>query len=149
MADAMLRRLKCDNDTRETVTTLIQYHSHPEELGRKALRRLLIRLGEQQLRLLFDVWRADAAAHTPEACAQRLPVIDREEHIFSELLAEGSCTSVRDLAIGGRELLSLGIPSGPGIGRVLNALLEEVTDESLPNEREALLRRAEEIKGGI
>ena len=148
MADVMLRRLKADNVTRETVTALITDHSHPVALGRIALRRLLTRLGAEKLRMLFDVWRADADAHAPEFRPERLSMITREEGILDGLLAEGVCTSVKELAVRGRDLLSLGFGPGPEIGAILGTLLEEVTEESLPNERDALLRRAKEIKGG-
>ena len=36
-----------------------------------------------------------------------------------------------------------------GIGKILRSLLEEILDEKLPNERDSLLRRANEIKGGL
>lgn len=49
----------------------------------------------------------------------------------------------RDLAISGRDLLELGLPQGPELGRILRTLLEEVGDGRLPNTPEVLLRRAE------
>ena len=39
-----------------------------------------------------------------------------------------------------------GIPRGRQIGIILNTLLAEVIDEKIPNEKEALLKRAMEIK---
>ncbi|MBR6115317.1 MAG: HD domain-containing protein [Oscillospiraceae bacterium] len=144
-ADALLRRLRSDNALRETVTELIRCHSHHAGQTRKALRRLLSRLGEERMRLLFSVWRADAAAHTPQTFQKRLPLIEQEERVFEELLSEGSCRSVRDLAVGGRDLLALGAAPGPALGAVLQSLLDEVMDEQLPNERDALLRRAEQL----
>ena len=42
--------------------------------------------------------------------------------------------------------MAMGLAPGPALGRVLARLTEEVMDEKLPNEREALLRRAAEIK---
>jgi hypothetical protein len=38
----------------------------------------------------------------------------------------------------------MGMPQGPHIGAALNAMLEAVMDETLPNERDALLRFARE-----
>ena len=149
MADAMLRRMRCDNATRETVTALVENHEMLTGHSKKALRRLLVKLGEERLRLLFDVCRADAAAHTPEVFEKRMAVTDSDQKLLDEILADGSCLSLKDLAIGGRELVALGLAPGPEIGAVLHTLLEEVTDEILPNERESLLRRATEIKGGL
>ena len=61
------------------------------------------------------------------------------------MTAEQSCLSVKDLAVGGRDLMALGMPPGRALGRVLEILTEEVMDEKLPNERRALLRRAAEL----
>ena len=66
--------------------------------------------------------------------------------LMEEVLAEGRCLTAKDLAVGGGDLRGLGIHPGPGMGQLLQRLLEEVWDESLPNEREALFRRAREIK---
>ena len=75
--------------------------------------------------------------------------LDSAERQLEEILTGGGCISLRDLAVDGSDLLALGITPGPEVGRILNTLLEEATDELLPNERESLLRRAAEIKGGL
>ena len=145
MADAMLRRMKCDNATRETAVTLTQYHEYEPGANRKALRRLLRRLGAETTLLLFEVRRADALAHTPALAARLTERLDEEEALLREILAGENCFSVKDLAVSGRDIIALGLPPGPEIGAVLEALLGEVTDETLPNERGALLARAEEL----
>ena len=43
------------------------------------------------------------------------------------------------------ELMELGVPRGPEIGRLLEALRGEVIDGKLENSREALLKRAREL----
>ena len=50
---------------------------------------------------------------------------------------------MKDLAVNGNDLLALGY-QGKSIGETLNALLEGVLDETLPNERQALLDRAKQ-----
>ena len=50
---------------------------------------------------------------------------------------------MKDLAVNGNDLLALGY-QGKAIGETLNALLEGVLDETLPNERQALLDRAKQ-----
>ena len=70
---------------------------------------------------------------------------DRIEAILRELLAENACFSLKDLAVSGRDLMALGY-SGRDIGLQLNALLEQVVDEVLPNERTALIREASHLK---
>ena len=68
---------------------------------------------------------------------------DRFEASLRQILAEQPCLTTRDLAISGRDLLELGLPQGPELGRILRTLLEEVGDGRLPNTPEVLLRRAE------
>ena len=58
------------------------------------------------------------------------------------MIQEDACCRVGQLAIGGQELRALGIPAGPELGRTLAALLEQVLDEKLPNQRQALLEAA-------
>ena len=60
------------------------------------------------------------------------------EALLAEVLAENACLKVKDLAIDGHDLMDLGY-AGPELGRILNALLEQVLDEKLSNDRAALL----------
>ncbi len=145
MADAMLRGMKSDTATRETVTALVENHESKPGANRKALRRLLRRLGPDTVLLLYEVRRADAMAHAPELAARLAAELEAESALLREILAEENCFTVKDLAVSGRDMISLGLSPGPEIGAVLDALLGEVTDETLPNERSALLKRAEEM----
>ena len=146
LADVLLRRLRCDNDTRRRVTELIRNHQMLDGHSRRVIRRLLAQLGEEDMHRLLEVLRADARAHTPETCAKRLARADEDERLLEELLAENACLHVKDLKISGADLQNLGISPGPEMGRILNALLEEVMDETLPNRRDDLLRRAAEME---
>ena len=60
-----------------------------------------------------------------------------------ETLDEGACFSLRDLAVGGHDMLALGL-HGPQIGAVLQYLLELVIEGSIENEKNVLLRAARE-----
>ena len=146
IADAALRRLKSDNALRETVVALVRDHDFRSEGSKKAVRRLLARLGEENTRRLYRVILADAAGHTPATGARMTARAEELRALTEEILSEGRCLAVGDLAVGGADMLDLGMVPGPEVGRVLRQLLEEVWDERLPNERETLLRRAEEIK---
>jgi tRNA nucleotidyltransferase (CCA-adding enzyme) len=61
---------------------------------------------------------------------------------LDRIIASGAPLSVSDLAIGGSELMELGI-SGAKLGIALKDLIIKVIDGSLPNERQALM---DEIK---
>lgn len=138
LAENMLRRLRVDNATRETVVRLVKWHDRNIPRTDQGLRRALRDLGETDLRRLLAVKRADNLA---QAHQDLLGEIDRAESILDRLLAEGACVSLRQLAVDGRDLTALGL-RGPAVGQVLTALLDAVVDGETPNERTALLERA-------
>lgn len=143
LADGILRRLKAPNALRERVTNLIAHHSASRDCSRqendKSLRRLLRKLGEETMNQLLLLDRADETGKgTPPDTA----ALFRVEQMLKNILEEQPCLSVNRLAINGRELMALGIPQGRELGRMLNRLLDEVTDGELKNEKEALLLRA-------
>lgn len=143
LADGMLRRLKCATEFRETVVRLVAWHDRNIPRTDKGIRRALRALGEEDLRRLILVKRADNLAQAPEyRDTQR--EIDKAEAILEDLLAADACFSLGQLAVNGRDLMELGF-SGPEIGRTLNALLDKVVDGELPNERAALLEAARKL----
>lgn len=142
IADAALRRLRCDNATRETVLTLVENHEMRTGHAKKDLRRLLAKIGEENMRRLLLVRRADAAAHAPDAAARLTALAGEDERLLDEIVAERGCLHVRELAVNGNDLLALGVPPGAAVGTLLSQLLDRVLDETLPNEREALLAAA-------
>jgi hypothetical protein len=52
---------------------------------------------------------------------------------------------LRDLAIGGDDLIALGYRPGPAIGQTLQTLLDEVVHDPSLNTRPALLERARSL----
>ena len=63
-----------------------------------------------------------------------------------KVLVLGAALSTRDLRVNGHDLMqTLARPPGPWLKRVLDALLEAVTNEPSLNEREALLSLARDI----
>ena len=135
-------RLKFDNDSRDRILRLVNWHDRVVPCTRKGLRRALNRLGADGVTQLIAVKRADNLAQA-SAYRGRQAELDRAEEIVRELLAEDACFSLKQLAVDGRDMLTLGL-SGPTVGRTLQTLLELVLEEKLPNDREALLRWVKE-----
>ena len=65
--------------------------------------------------------------------------------LAEQLDADGVCCRVSQLAVNGRDLMAAGIPAGPGIRKVLEALLDGVIREEYPNERQALLTAVQQL----
>ena len=123
--------------------TLIGSHGWPVTPERRLLKRRLNQLGEEALRQLIEVKRADAlATGTKDAAAVETHRI-QPLSALDALLAENPCVTLRDMAVNGRDLMAMGA-KGRAVGETLQWLLEQVLDEILPNEREVLLAAAQE-----
>lgn len=142
LADDILRRLRYPNRVREGVLTLIRYHDTPLAPEPKQVRRWLNRLGEEAFFRLIEVHRADTLALAP-ACRDRVQTLDETAALARSILAETPCLTLRDLAVNGHDLMSMGF-HGPALGKTLSALLDRVLEGTLENTREDLLEAAEE-----
>ena len=140
IADAVLHRLKAPTALREAVTELCRLHMTLIPVEKKVVRRWLGKLGPDQFRKLIAFQRADTAGKgiLEEGELEELAAI---ENLIDEILAENACFSLKDLAVNGRDLQALGY-TGREIGQKLQFLLEQVMDESLPNDRAALMAAA-------
>ncbi len=147
LADDILRRLRLDARSREHVVELIRLHMvSGDEVGKKALRRWLGRYGERWVRDLLRLRRAD---HVASGHPGPNPWADRLERELEEVLAEQGALRVSDLAVDGHDVMRvLGVPPGPVVGRVLQALLERVLEEPQLNQREKLLALLESWRAG-
>ena len=65
--------------------------------------------------------------------------------LAERLDADGVCCRISQLAVNGRDLMAAGVPAGPGIRKVLEALLDGVIREEYPNERQALLAAVQQL----
>lgn len=139
LAGGMLRRLKFDNATRQRVVTLVERHDlwfPPEE---KNIRRWLGRLGEETFFQLLELKRCDSMGQSLELTAPRRVELNELEEKARTILAQGQCFRLKDLAVSGKDAIALGVVPGPAVGEAMNALLEQVLDGALPNDRETLL----------
>ncbi|MGN0977476.1 MAG: CCA tRNA nucleotidyltransferase [Faecousia sp.] len=141
MADNILCRMKAPTALREQAVTLIGGHMTRLEPNKKTLRRQLGRLGWDTLDKLLSLQEADMGSKGT-GNQEELEQFAQVRSLLEEIREENACLRVTDLKINGRDLLAMGY-EGKAVGDCLNALLEQVLDETLPNEREALLRAAE------
>ena len=139
MADHILRRLKAPTALREQVVFLVHYHMTPLTPDKHILRRRLGKYGEDAVRMLLALQKADFGSKGtghPGGDA----VFGQVEEMLSQILAERDCLTIRDLAVNGRDLMDLGMEAGPRLGACLEDLLVQVQEDRLPNEKEALLK---------
>ena len=139
LADQMLRELKFDNRTRERVVTLVEHHDVQIPCRDRFIRKWLGRLGPETFFQLLEVKRADGMGQAYELVKDRLAQLEKIKAKAEEIVAQGQCFSLKDLAVSGRDVIAAGIAPGPEVGRVLNELLGQVLNGLVPNNREALL----------
>lgn len=143
IADELLRRFKCDNSRRITVCEVVKYHDIPIDTSRKYIKKMISRIG-------YDIFRYVMLAHMADDSAKAdfvLPRVEIEQEILAiaeEIAAERPCLTVKDLAVGGKDLSTF-IPPSPRMGEILKQLLAEVVEETLPNEKPALIERAKQL----
>ena len=141
----VLKRLRCSNACIEETAVLVREtagegvceekaSAHPGDIH---IRQLLGRYGLCTVERLCALCAALQPQNAP-ACAlaaQRA----------RQLEADGVCCRVSQLAVNGRDLMAAGIPAGPALRRVLEALLDGVIRAEYPNEKPALLAVAQKI----
>ena len=109
----------------------------PAHAGEVAIRQLLGRYGLCTVERLCALCAALHPQNAPD-CALAAQRARRLE-------ADGVCCRVSQLAVNGRDLMAVGIPAGPALRRVLEALLDGVIRAEYPNEKPALLAAAQKI----
>lgn len=145
LAREIMRRLRFDKRSQQRIETLIEWHDRDIPRTEKGIRRALHAVGEEGLRQLIAVKRADNLAQHPDWRAVMQKEIDRAEEIMERLLKEENCFRISQLAVSGRDLMALGL-RGQEIGAALDAALQQVLEGTLPNEKETLLRWIEDDK---
>ena len=80
-----------------------------------------------------------------EGTAHTWGVFDGDTLAAYLLMVRPEGCRVSQLAVNGRDLMAAGIPAGPALRRVLEALLDGVIRAEYPNEKPVLLTAAQKI----
>lgn len=146
LAEQILDRFHGDKKTRDTICLLVRDHDREAPATIKNARRWIARYGRDNVRLLLEVKRCDCLAHvdTPKTRARYNNLMEMTR-LIRECLDTEQCFSVRDLPVKGGDVMALGVPAGPQVGRILERLLDGVLDGTCPPEREALLERLKQV----
>lgn len=139
IAEQIARRLRFSNEQTDRLLLLVEQHDRPLGDNDKLLRRRLAQIGEARFRDLLAVKKGDAVGQGthPDNVAQ----LCETERRLAAVLAQDACLSLRQLAVNGNDMQTLGL-SGPAVGDMLDALLDAVLDGELDNTHEALLAYA-------
>lgn len=139
LARKIMRRLKMDNATTDAVCGLVKYHDRNPELSKKAVRRMVYRIGKQYYPQLFVLKKADILAQSSYRQQEKLAALAQYERLYREITEAQECLSLKELAVTGSDLIAAGMKPGKEIGDVLQKLLELVIDDPGKNTKEYLL----------
>ncbi|MCK9378767.1 MAG: HD domain-containing protein [Candidatus Moranbacteria bacterium] len=145
VAKKILQRLKFSNEIINKVVLLVDNHMfyyNPEEVGEASVRRLIQKVGLENMKDLMDVRIADRlGSGTPKAKPYKLRHL---EYLIDKVSKDA--VSVKMLKIGGNDLIKeLKLAPGPKIGAILDVLLAEVIEDAKKNNRQYLLKKATEL----
>ena len=141
----ILDRLKYPKEVVKRVALLVREHMFvydPEMVTEKGVRRLIRRVGEENVDALIKVREADRiGSGVPKAQPYRL------RHLQAMIeKAKEEPVSVKQLKVDGNLLIKeLGMEPGPRMGKILAVLLEEVIDNPKINTKKYLLERVGEL----
>jgi poly(A) polymerase/tRNA nucleotidyltransferase (CCA-adding enzyme) len=145
MAAALMDRLRLPRVVSERVSHLVREHmfSYEPGWGDAGVRRFIQRVGIDAIDDLFLLREADNVGSGVPIDANRLA------ELKARVAAEVAASVVLDrskLAVRGDDLIAdLGVPAGPTLGRILDALLERVIADPALNDRATLLLLAESM----
>ena len=139
IAEPLLHRLRFSAEETGHILLLVEQHDRPLGDSPKLVRRRLCQIGKARFRDLLALKKGDAVGQGthPEDVAWLCGIAQ----LLEEVLAADACFSLRQLAVNGDDMVSLGL-SGPAVGEMLRALLDAVIDGQADNTRDALLLHA-------
>jgi tRNA nucleotidyltransferase/poly(A) polymerase len=145
MTAQILNRLRFPKKDIEKIVKLVRYHLfyyNPGEVGESSVRRLLRKVGKENIEELLQVRMADRiGSGVPKAEPYKL----RHLRYMIEKVSRDPI-SVKMLKVDGNDVMEiLKIKPGPKVGQILHILLEEVIDDPKKNEENFLKKEIERL----
>ncbi len=145
IAEKILCRLKLSNDFISECLVLVEYHDMRYSGVPCQLKRMLNKIGEKNLKDLLKIQRADILAQSEYERSKKLIIIDKAENNLNKILDDNACFSRSNLAVNGRDIISIGVTQGKQIGKILDLLLELVIEDKAENSYEALINLTKQL----
>ena len=147
LAAEILDRLRFTRLMIGKVTNLIRHHmiDYHSQWSSAAVRRLIRRVGPENITVLMRFRRADIFAHGLDD--QGAILLNELEGRIKDQIKSSVPIKTRDLAISGLTVMeTLGLSAGPEVGRTLRELMEKVIDNPELNTKSRLIAILEQKK---
>lgn len=151
IARKLLTKLRFSNNEINNICHLIENHMfhYEESWSDAAIRRFVVRVKPENIEDLIDLRLADMYGKynmpiqikESNACDLLIQLQDR----IKKIQEENSAFTLKSLAVSGKDLMEIGIPSGRLIGKILDSLLETVLDDPKQNSKDVLLNIAKNL----
>lgn len=139
-ADKVAQRLKLSNAQRSRLVALGEAPPITPEMDRKARRRAYFKLGPALFRDCIALGWAEAAAEAGGIGRTRTDA-------WFQLLNEAAMWTQPVFPVTGKDALALGIPEGPKIGRLLEAVQSWWVEQDFAPDRDACLAKLRSLSG--
>ena len=145
ITEKILRRLKFSNQIIEKTSLLVKNHMfyyNTGEVSEAGVRRLITRVGKENLKDLMDLRIADRiGSGTPKGKPYKLRHL---EYLIEKVSKDP--ISPKMLKINGQDIMELlQIAPGPKVGAILKVLLAEIIEDPEKNERGYLEHRVKDL----
>ena len=145
LTEEILTRLRYPNAVTEKVKVLVREHmSRVPGLRPGNVKRLIRRVGEENIEDLFELMIADVVAHAAPFIEDLEEVLRLRKEALEALHAKEPLR-VQDLALSGKDLIEMGLKPGPLFGEILGRLLDMVVDGHELNDLDVLKLRTKFI----
>src|SRR3990172_2445118 len=143
LAYSIAQRLRLSKEQAKRLVTFVRWHmfAYDPKMTDAAIRRFIRRVGVDNINDMMLLRVGDRKGGGSKATSWRLREL--QERIGQQLFEP---LSVKDLKVNGTDVMeTLKIKPGRKVGKILNALFEEVMQDSKKNEREYLLKRIKNL----
>jgi tRNA nucleotidyltransferase (CCA-adding enzyme) len=139
IAENIADRLRFSKKEKDKFIILVRWHQFTvdEHQTDSAIRRILRNVGPENMDDMLALRVGDRLGGGARETSWRL-----EEFKKRLIEVQKQPFSITDLKINGNDVMkTLGIPSGPQIGQILQKIFNEVVEKKVENEREVLLKK--------
>lgn len=143
MTRELMQRLKFPRARTERVEHLVRHHMFPEFQSEAGARKFINRVGPDHVDDLMLMREADLKGKPAGNNVENM------RGLVQSVRAKKDPTGAAALAINGKDLIAMGVPPGPGLGGILQHLLEMVIENPMLNQRETLLQMAQEYNAAV
>ena len=149
MCEDILSDLHIPTKMKNRVIRLVRLHNMVSEKSEENIKRMILRYGSDTVSDLIKIFRADSSGKRAHIAEERCKYYTEMEETFNRILKEQPILSQKDLKIGGRDIMAMGVPKGPMVGKILRRVTSLACERNIPNERNILLKLAGEVKNEV